>query len=163
MLNKKVYDLLISQINAEIYSAYLYYEFANIFHEKGLIGFAHYYEVQAKEEFEHAQKIRNYVIENNMPVRMEDIKKPDVKSEESLEIIKQALVHEVYVTSLINKIYEAALEVKEYKTVEFLSWFVKEQVEEEANATALLGEFEALGKTNEGLYLLNKQLSKRED
>lgn len=73
------------------------------------------------------------------------------------------MAHEIYVTSLINKIYEAALEVKEYKTVEFLSWFVKEQVEEEANATALLGEFEALGKTNEDLYLLNKQLSKRED
>lgn len=161
MLNKKVHKLLNSQINAEIYSAYLYLDFANIFASKGLKGFAHYYNLQAKEELEHAEKMRDYVLSNGEKVSLEAINKPQVKSEDNLEILKQALEHEEYVSSLINNIYSASLEVKEYKTVEFLNWFVKEQVEEEDNANSLVEEYKLFGSSIEGLYKLNAQLANR--
>lgn len=161
MLDKKVYKLINTQINEEMYSAYLYLDFANFFEKKGLKGFANYYTVQAKEEMEHALKFRSYLLDNGEEVVFDEIKKPDVKIAKYIDVLEASLKHEQYITSLINKIYGVASDVKEYKTLEFLSWFVKEQVEEEKNAEDLLTEYKLFGDSIEGLYLLNSQLANR--
>ena len=162
MLNKKVRDLMNVQVNKEMYSAYLYLDFSFYFGGRGLNGFASWYKKQAEEEMKHAEKFINYIHENGEKVDLLAIDKPNVALENDLDVLKAALSHEQYVTSLINTIYEAAVEVKEYKSVEFLNYFVDEQVEEEDNAEDLITKYELFGKDAASLYLLNKELGKRD-
>lgn len=164
MINKKVLELLVNQYNKELYSAYLYVEFSNYLEGLSLGGFAHWYTEQAKEEVEHAEKIRKYIFDNGEKLSLEQIDKPVVDFKNVRDVLTAGLKHEEYVTSLINKIYEVALEVKEFKTVEFLGWFVKEQVEEEKNANELITKFDLSGcdKSNHSLYSLDKELANRE-
>ena len=161
MLNKKVAKLINEQVNKEMYSAYLYLDFANYFEDEGLDGFANWYTIQAQEEMEHAMKMRKYLIDNGVRVELEAIGKPDKVIKAPLDAVKAGLVHEQYVTGLINAIYDAAWEVKEYKTMQFLDWFVKEQVEEEKNAEELLNKVETFAKELPGLYALNQELKGR--
>ena len=138
MLDKKVADLLNEQINKEFYSAYLYMDFANYYADEGLDGFRNWYEVQAKEERDHAIMMRAYLIDNGVRVKFDKIAAPDAKLKEFMDPLKAGLEHERYVTSLIAEIYNAAAEAKDYKTMQFLDWFVKEQGEEEKNAEELI-------------------------
>jgi ferritin len=162
MLDKKIYDLINDQINKELYSAYLYVDFSFYFGGKGLSGFASWYMKQAKEEVEHAEKFIKYIHDNGMKVELLAIDKPDKKLNDDMSVLKMGLEHEQYVTSLINKIYDAAFEIKDYKTMGFLDWFVKEQIEEEANAEELISKYELYAGCEAGLYSLNKELGKRE-
>jgi ferritin len=155
MLNKKIATLMNEQINKEFYSAYLYLDFANYFENEGLVGFAHWYEVQAQEERDHAFMIRRYLIDNGHPVTFEAVAKPDI------EPLKAGLEHEIYVTSLITNIYSVAFEAKDFKTMQFLDWFVKEQGEEEKNADDLIKKMTLFGNDSKGLYMLNQELSAR--
>lgn len=161
MLNKKVAELLNDQINKEFYSSYLYLDFANYFAIKGLNGFASWYNIQAQEEVGHAMKIREYLLANGNSVKLEAIDKPDKKLASDLAVLEAGLSHEEFISSSINDIYAAAHEAKEFKTMEFLNYFIKEQVEEEKNAHTLIDEFKLFASTPEGLFLLNKQLSER--
>ena len=136
MLNEKVAKLLNTQINKEFYSAYLYLSFSNFYDDKGLDGFANWYQVQAQEERDHAMLFVKYMQNNDLPITFEAIDKPDVSGlKENIDPLKAALKHEQYVTELIHTIYDAAAEAKDFRTVQFLDWFVKEQGEEETNAT----------------------------
>lgn len=161
MLNAKVEKLLNEQVSKELYSAYLYLGFANYFEEQGLSGFASWYSVQAKEEVEHGMKMREYLFDNGAAVELEALAKPETSFKGVLEVLEAGLKHEEYVTSLINKIYDAAWEAKEYKTMQFLDWFVKEQVEEEKNAHELIHKFKILGDNKKDLYLLDNELKGR--
>ncbi|MBR5145645.1 MAG: ferritin [Clostridia bacterium] len=161
MMDKKVYQLLNDQINKELYSAYLYLDMANYLGELGLDGFAHWYELQAGEEQEHALKIRKYLIENDAKVELLAIAKPDKAFDGILSVLEAGYEHEQYVTSLINDIYDAAMSVKDWRTAQFLDWFVKEQLEEEESARDLITKFNLFGKDSAGLYELNKELGKR--
>lgn len=160
-MDKKVLDLLNQQINKELYSAYLYLDVANFYTSKGLDGFANWFEVQAKEEQDHAMLIYQYLHNNNQDVVLEAIGKPDQVYEELIEPLKAALVHEEYVTSLIHNIYGAAQSVNDFRTVQFLDWFVKEQGEEEKNATDLITKMELFGSEAKGLYMLDAELNAR--
>lgn len=162
MLNKKTRDLMNVQVNKEMYSAYLYLDFSFYFGAKGLNGFASWYKKQAEEEMKHAEKFIDYIHENGEKVDLLAIDKPNITLDSDINVLKAALTHEQYVTSLINTIYEAAVEVKEYKTMEFLNYFVDEQVEEESNAEDLITKYELYGKDAASLYLLNKELGKRD-
>ena len=133
MLNKKIAALLNDQINKELYSAYLYLDFANYYADEGLDGFAHWYEVQAQEERDHAFMIRRYLINNGIRVEFLAIDKPDKVFENHMAPLEAGYAHEQYVTSLITTIYHEAFEQKDYKTMQFLDWFIKEQGEEETN------------------------------
>ena len=124
MLDKKVAALLNEQINKEFYSAYLYLNFANFYKTKGLDGFSNWYEVQAQEERDHAMLFYRYLHNNSEPVTLEAIDKPDVSFEGLMDPLKAGLQHEEYVTSLINNIYAVAHEVKDFRTVQFLDWFI---------------------------------------
>ena len=161
MLNQKVADLLNQQINKEFYSAYLYLDFSNYYEAAGLDGFANWYKVQAQEERDHAMLFYQYLQNNNCPVTLEAIEKPNVKLENTMDALKAGLAHEEYVTSLINAICAAAQEVNDFRTLQFLDWFIKEQGEEETNATDLITKMELFGSDPKSLYMLNSELAAR--
>jgi len=161
MLNAKVHELLNAQINKEFYSAYLYLEISNYFKARNLDGFANWYMVQAQEERDHAMLFYQYLQNNSEKVTLEAIAKPDAEIKCDMDALQASLKHELYVTSLINDIYAAAYEVKDFRTMQFLDWFVKEQGEEETNATDMIAKMELFGSDPKSLYMLNQELAGR--
>lgn len=162
MLNEKIKNLLNEQVNKEMYSAYLYLDFSGFFASKCLGGFAAWYKKQAEEEMEHAFKIYDYIHANGEAVELLTINKPNVVLSDEMQVLKEGLKHEQYVTSLIHNIYKVAMEENDYRTMQFMEWFIKEQCEEEENAEELIGKFEKFGKDAASLYELNKELAKRD-
>ena len=160
-MDKKVHELLNDQINKELYSAYLYLDFSNYFKAQGLDGFANWYMIQAQEERDHAMLFYTYLQNENQEVTLKAIDKPDKVLDSSMTVLKAGLEHEEYVTSLINNIYGAAYDVRDFRTMQFLDWFVKEQGEEETNANALISKMELFGSDPKGLYMLNQELGAR--
>lgn len=161
MLNKQIYELINSQINKELYSAYLYLEIANYFSEIGLPGFAAWYTKQSEEEVEHAMKFNGYVYQQGEKVVLEDIDKPVVEFKQPREALEAALEHEKKVTAWINDIYALAVKQGDFRTQKFLDWFISEQTEEEENADEMIAKYDLASKEG-SLYLLNKELSKRD-
>ena len=161
MLNETVRDLLNQQVNKEFYSAYLYLDFSNYFEAKGLDGFANWYKVQAQEERDHAMLMLQYLQNNDVPVTLEAIAKPDARLKSNMDPLEAGLAHEQYVTSLIHAIYEAAYEARDFRTMQFLDWFVKEQGEGETNASDLIEKMHLFGSDPKGLYMLDQELAGR--
>ena len=161
MMNEKVHELLNQQINKELYSAYLYLQFSNYFDEAGLDGFANWYMIQAQEERDHAMLFYQYLKNENQKVTLEAVDKPEREIKCHMDVLKAGLEHEEYVTSLIHDIYDAAHQVKDYRTMQFLDWFVKEQGEEETNANDLITKMELFGSDPKSLYMLNQELAAR--
>ena len=160
-MDKKVASLLNGQINKELYSAYLYLDMANFYASKGLDGFANWFEIQAREEQDHAMLLYKYLHNNSQVVTLEAIAKPDKEFKALGDPLTAALAHEQYVTSLINAIYDAAQEAKDHRTVQFLDWFIKEQGEEEMNSSNLITRMELFGGDAKALYMLNSELAGR--
>ncbi len=161
MLNKKIAELINEQVNKELYSGYLYLDFANYYEAEGLDGFAHWYQIQAQEERDHAMMFRRYLIDNGFRVTFGAIAQPDKVFKTHNDPLKFGFEHEQYVTSLINEIYSQAFAIKDFKTMQFLDWFIKEQGEEEKNAEDMLRKYELYGHDAKGLYSLNQELAAR--
>ena len=161
MMNATVHQLLNQQINKEFYSAYLYLQFSNYFEDAGLDGLANWYKVQAQEERDHAMLFYQYLQNENQTVTLEAIAKPDKVFSSHMDVLKAGLSHEEYVTSLINDIYAAAYDVRDFRTMQFLDWFVKEQGEEETNANDMITKMELFGSDPKSLYMLNQELAAR--
>ena len=159
MLDKKVVELLNQQVNKEFYSAYLYLDFSNYYYDQGLDGFGNWYKVQAQEERDHALLMIQYLQNNGERVVLEAIDKPAVELTSAKVVLAEGLKHEQYVTSLIHNIYDAAYTVKDFRTMQFLDWFVKEQGEEETNADNLIKKYELFGDDPKSLYMLDNELS----
>ena len=145
MLDKKVAELINDQINKEFYSAYLYLDFSVYYEEVGLDGFANWYMIQAQEERDHAVLMLQYLQNNGEKVTLEAIAKPDKELKDKLQVLELGLEHERYVTSLIHTIYEAAYSAKDFRTMQFLDWFVKEQGEEEKSAEDMIKKMRLFG------------------
>ena len=160
-MNTLVHELLNQQINKEFYSAYLYLQFSNYFKARGLDGFANWYMIQAQEERDHAMLFYQYLQNENQTVTLDAIDKPEKEIGCDMDVLLAGLEHEKYVTSLINDIYGAAYEVKDFRTMQFLDWFVKEQGEEETNANDLITKMELFGSDPKSLYMLNQELAAR--
>ena len=162
MISKKLEEALNDQMNKELYSAYLYLGMATHFESEGLKGFAKWMRVQASEEQGHAMKIYDYLFAVDGKPVLKAIKEATTQYEKTpLEVIQEVLKHEQFITASINKLYELAGEEKDYKTQNFLRWFIDEQVEEEANDREILDKFNYIDG-NAGLMLLDKELGKRE-
>ncbi len=160
-MDKKVIELLNDQINKEFYSAYLYLDIANYFDDIDLDGFANWYTIQAQEERDHALLFLRYLQSNGIKVSLEAIAKPDKVFEKPIDPLLAGAEHERYVTSLIHNIYDAAYSVKDFRTMQFLDWFVKEQGEEEENADKLISKYKLFGDDPKSLYLLDQELAAR--
>lgn len=161
MLDSKVAKLLNEQINKELYSAYLYLDFSIFYDEQGLDGFANWYMIQAQEERDHAMLMLQYLQNNGEKITLEAVAKPDKEVKELIDPLREGLEHEKYVTSLINDIYDAAYSVKDFRTMQFLDWFVKEQCEEEKTADDMIKKMELFGKDSKGLYMLDSEFAAR--
>ena len=160
-MDKKVSALLNSQINKEFYSSYLYFEFANYYQEAGLDGFYNWYYVQAQEEMDHALLMVKYLQNNGEKVTFEAVAKPDAALSDNMKPLKAAYEHEKSITAAINEIYAAANAAKDFRTMQFLDWFVKEQGEEEKNASDLVRKMELFGADARSLYMLDSELKSR--
>ena len=160
-MNEKIASLLNDQINKEFYSAYLYLDMANYYDEQDLNGYANYYMVQAQEERDHALLFMKYMQNNGLKVTLEAIGKPDKVYETVLDPLVAAAEHERYVSALINDIYHACHEARDYRTMKFLDWFVDEQMEEEDAADAMISRYKLFGGDPRGLYLLDQEYAAR--
>jgi ferritin len=161
MIKENVAQLLNDQINKELYSAYLYLEFSNFYNDQGLNGFANWYMIQAQEERDHAMLFMQYMQNNDLKVTLDSIAKPDAELKTNMDPLSAGLKHEKYVTELIHTIYDAAYENKDFRTMQFLDWFVKEQGEEETNANDMIKKMELFGNDPKSLYLLDQEMAAR--
>ena len=160
-MKSEIAKLINEQINAEFYSAYLYLAFADYYEEEGLSGYANYFEIQAAEERDHALIFRKYLHENGEKVSLKKIDQPKVSFKSYLEPLEAALEHEKLVTSLINKIYEAAHKAEDFRTMNFLNWFIQEQLEEEDNAETMITRMKLFGADAKALYDLDSECAAR--
>ena len=160
-MNTQVEALLKEQINKEFYSAYLYLAMSNYYYGENLDGFGHWFEVQAREEQEHAMKILKYLQDNGVKVELAAIAAPGADFSDYRAPLTAALKHEQYVTSLIHAIYKQARDSDDFRACQFLEWFVAEQGEEEKSTADLIAKVDLLGGDAKGLYLLNAELKNR--
>jgi ferritin len=161
MISQNMVNALNKQINAEMYSAYLYIAMAADFEDKNLPGFAHWMYTQAQEEFGHATRIYNYVLEQQGRAKLEAIDAPPSEWATPVETFEAVYTHEQHVTSLINNLAALAMEEKDFATSIFLQWFITEQVEEESNASTLLAKLKMVGDNNQGLFMMDRELAQR--
>lgn len=158
MLSKKLETALNAQINAELWSAYLYLSMSAHFAAEGKPGFAHWFKVQFEEEQEHAMKLFSYIIERGGKVDLKPIAKVPLTWKTPLNAFEDTLKHEQEVTAMINNLLTLAREEKDYATESMLKWFVDEQVEEESTAMGYIDALKMIKDNGFGVYTLDKEL-----
>jgi ferritin len=161
MLNKEMEKALNVQVNAEMYSAYLYLSMSAYFQSKSLSGFASWMRVQAQEEMVHAMKIYDFINERSGRVILAPIEAPPTEWNSPLATFEAVYEHEQKVTGLINELMELALEKHDHATNIFLQWFVSEQVEEEDSANDVVEKIKLMGDARGGLFMLDRELGQR--
>jgi ferritin len=162
MLKKSIEQKLNEQINAELFSSYLYLSMSAYFESNNLTGFANWMKVQAQEEITHAMKFFNFIHERGGQVTLDAIEKPEHTWKDPIHVIDEAYGHEQKVTKLIHDLVSISIDEKDFATQNFLQWFVNEQVEEEATASLLLERLKMIEGKNPGLFLLDKELQTRQ-
>ena len=161
MLKAKMLKALNGQINAEMYSSYLYLGMEAYFQSISLSGFASWMRGQVQEELFHAMKFYDFVFERGGKVSLQTIKKPDSSWKSPLDAFKHVLEHEQLVTSLINDLVELSMAEKDHATLNFLQWFIAEQVEEEANVEEIVDRFKLAGDNGGALMMVDDKLAQR--
>ena len=161
MLNPKIQDAIDEQINAELYSAYLYLSMSLHFEAEGLSGIANWFKVQFQEEQAHAEIFMNYVNQRGGRVVLKAIEAVPTSWESPMDAFVATLEHEKKVTSLINALYSLAMKEEDYATRDRLAWFVSEQVEEEDNCRTLIDKLKLIGDNGMGLYMVSQELATR--
>ncbi len=161
MLKKSVEDALNAQVNAEFYSSYLYLSMSAYCESLSMKGFAHWLRRQSAEEMAHGMKIYEYIIEAGGTAKFAKIDAPKASWKSVGEVFDQVYAHEKKVTAMINGLMDIASKEKDYATKNFLGWFVKEQVEEEANASEIQAKIQMVGDTMGHLFWLDHELGKR--
>lgn len=161
MIQKRVEEAFNIQINAELYSAYLYLSMAAYFEAQNLPGFANWMRVQFQEEQFHAFKMFDFVNERGGRVVLTKIDGPKVEWENVIDVFEEVLTHEQHVTSLINNIMDIAIEEKDHATRSFLNWFVDEQVEEESTAEGIISELKLIDGRGNGIMMMDREFRAR--
>jgi len=161
MIGKKVEAALNNQINAELYSAYLYLSMNSYFLSINLTGFANWMRIQALEEMTHADKFYRYVNERGGRVTLMPIDGPPGEWSSPLAAFEDVYSHEQKVTAMIHSLVDLAIEERDHATSSMLNWFVDEQVEEEANAQSIVAQLKLIGENTGGLFMLDRELGIR--
>jgi ferritin len=162
MLSQAMEKALNDQVNAEMYSAYLYLSMNAYFKSVNLDGFATWMYCQAQEEMIHAMKIYDFVNSRGGRVSLQAIDAPPASWDSPLAVFEATLNHEKKVTALINGLVDIAVEEKDHATNAFLQWFVTEQVEEEESADGVLQQLKLLGDAGGGLFMLDREMGGRQ-
>ena len=161
MLSEKMENALNGQLNAELYSSYLYMSMHAYFKSVNLEGFANWMYYQAQEELTHSLKLYNFIISRGARVALAQIEAPPSGWNAPLTVFEATLEHEQKVTGLINDLVELALQEHDHATNIFLQWFVTEQVEEEENVSGVLEQLKLIGEAKGGLFMIDRELAKR--
>ncbi len=161
MIGKKVQEAINEQINAELYSAYLYLSMQAWFESMNLPGFANWMHVQTLEETTHAMKFYAFLNDRSGKVALKAVAKPPAGWKSPLDVFEATYEHEQKVTGLINNLVVLAMKEKDHATAAFLQWFVNEQVEEEKNADTIAGKLRLIKGSAEAIYMLDKELATR--
>lgn len=160
-MDKKLEKAFNEQINAELYSEYLYLVMKTYFKKSNLLGFANWFDVQIQEERAHGMGMYDYVLERGGDIEFKAIDKPEMKANDILSIMEEVLKHEKWVTANINSLTDVAEEVKDRAAVSFLDWYIKEQVEEEANVSKVIATLKLIGDDKHALLMYDKELAAR--
>ena len=161
MLKKKILQALNRQINAELYSSYLYLSMESYFQSVSLAGFASWMRGQVQEELFHAMKFYDFVNERSGRVTLDTIARPDSDWKTPLAAFEQVFKHEQKVTALINDLMDLAIAEQDHATKIFLQWFVSEQVEEEAAVGGVVNKLRLIQNDSSGLFLLDAEMARR--
>ena len=161
MLSNRLHEAINAQINAELWSAYLYLAMSMDAEAKGLKGVANWFHVQYLEEQDHARIFMNYLNSRDAKVVLQPIAEVPTEWGSVLEMFKQTLEHEKKVTALINNLAFIANEDRDFASINRLVWFIDEQVEEEENAREMISAVEAVDGNKYGMYMLDKELAAR--
>ena len=161
MISENMANALNEQINKEFYSEFLYLAMKAEFSKLNLQGFVNWFDVQVQEERAHAFGMYDYLIERGGNVELLTIEKPVIEGETPVEIFEHVLRHEQYVTSRINHLLDVAEEEKDRAAISFLDWYLKEQVEEEANVGRVLATLKLIGEDKNALLSFDKDLAAR--
>jgi ferritin len=161
MIGKKMQNALNEQVNAELYSAYLYLAMEAFFESANLPGFANWMRVQTQEELSHAMKIYDYVNERGGRVMLKQIAGPPAEWDSPLAAFEAVSEHEQKVTGLVNDLVNLAIEEKDHAANMFLQWFVNEQVEEEKNADEIVQKLKLMADAPGAMYMFDKEMAQR--
>ena len=161
MLSEKMQDAINGQLNAELYSSYLYLSMNAYFKSINLDGFANWMHYQAQEELTHAMKFYDFINQRGGRVNLLQIEAPPAQWNSPQAVFEATLEHEQKVTGLINELVELALSEHDHASNIFLQWFVSEQVEEEESVTGVLEQLKLMGEAKGGLFMIDRELAKR--
>lgn len=161
MISEKMQDALNGQINAELYSSYLYLSMEAYFESLSLAGFANWMRIQTQEEMIHVMKIYSFVNERGGRVILESVDKPPAQWQRPLGVFEAVYEHEQKVTGLVNDLVNLAIEEKDHATNSFLQWFVNEQVEEEASADQVVQKLKMVENSPGGQFMIDQELAQR--
>lgn len=161
MIKQSLEEAINQQINAEIYSAYLYMSMSAHCTSINLKGFANWMQVQAQEEFMHAKKFYDYLLNRGGRVKLLTVQGPPVEWKSVQHIFESTYEHEQEVTRRINALVDLAIKESDHATNAMLQWFVTEQVEEEANASEVLERIKLAGGEGSGLFMIDSELGAR--
>lgn len=161
MISNKMQGALNKQLNAELFSSYLYLSIAAYFESINMKGSASWMSKQSQEEYGHAMKFYKYLIDVGAKVSLDAIEKPKAKWTTPKQAFDEALSHEKKITKMINDLADLAVTEKDHATNIFLHWFVTEQVEEVASVENIVNKFELIGDNKSGLFMLDRELSQR--
>lgn len=162
MLSESIQSALNDQINQELQSAYIYLAMSAESDRLGLPGFNNWFKMQYNEELAHADRFFNYILERNGQVDLQPLTKPKIGKETPLSLFEKALAHEQHITSCIFKLKDLARAESDHATDVFLEWFVKEQVDEEANAQEVIDQLRLVEGSPIGLFMIDRELAARQ-
>ena len=161
MLNKKIEDLIVEQMNFEIHSAYIYLAMGAYCDSIDMPGFANWFKVQWEEEIFHATRMYEYIVERGGRPMMEAIPAPPKEWNSLLDSFEKALLHEQEVTSRINNIMTEAVNLSDHATRSFFNWYIDEQVEEESNVDTIIKQLKMVKDSGHGLFMMDKDMGSR--
>jgi len=161
MITDKVVDAINRQINAELYSGYMYLAMSAYCSDAGVPGAANWLRIQAMEEYTHADRLYNYLVSRGARVILTGIEAPPTEWESLHDVFEKTLAHEQKVTAMINDLVDLAGDEKDHATESFLQWFVDEQVEEEESAQEVLDKVKLAGGPGPGLFMMDGELGRR--
>lgn len=162
MISDKIANVLNEQINKEFYSAYLYLAMSAYFSEIGLYGFSNWTKVQSREEIDHGMILFEYILNRKTPVKLQALEMPQIEMNGALGIFEQIYEHERMITSSIDCVADMSEGECDLATRNFIDWYLKEQIEEEAQVLKIISKLKAFGSETASLYLLDKELAQRE-